>query len=146
MLAWVFQSLIILFDSLRLVKHIYMTSFGYLCQGLSLLYWVEINCIKVCKLCRPKASLFQFLARKQLIFWIQYIHLAYRPPSWWYVQWNLPVCDTLAFLLFIWTRVFAQLDHNQPFYTFKWPLTVNAVWTDGLLNLCEKGGGDCLLL
>ena len=46
-----FSSLIILFESLRLVEHIYTTSFGYyLCQGLSLLSLVEINYINVYKL------------------------------------------------------------------------------------------------
>ena len=43
------------------------------------------------------------------------------------------VCDTLAFLLFIWLldNDLFQRGHGQPFYTSKWPLTVKAVWTDG---------------
>ena len=39
-----------------------------------------------------------------------------------------------------------QLSHGQPICATKWPLTVNAVWTDGWLNLCDKGCSHCLLL
>ena len=42
--------------------------------------------------------------------------------------------------------VSSQRGQGQPFYTPKWPLMVNAVWSDGQANLCEKGLGHCSLL
>ena len=80
MLIAVLRLLGVCHESLRHVKHIYRTSFGYLCQGLSLLTGVEINYI-MCTNCKA-FFVSMFNAETTNILNTRYIiHLADRPPG-----------------------------------------------------------------